>query len=214
MQQTHLQPTAVAHIFSNLPKYVSKKVLPCSTTASTSSACQELENARIESCYKNLFASEEFDTFVIFKNKIASETLPTEYLTLSNSNNMQFHFIGHQKNFEDAPKLPSSVIVIEDLTIKLFVLSTPLPPSSFSRIMSGTKLSNTLKLINILTLCKFFSQTNNSNNSNILVNTAINFLEKYLNIQLDENTFDQNEQFLLQFILEQLRLIHVSKNGR
>ena len=31
---------------------------------------------------------------------------------------------------------------------------------------------------------------------------------------LEENILDQNEQFLLQFILEQLRLLHVSKNGR
>ena len=46
------------------------------------------------------------------------------------------------------------------------------------------------------------------------MNTAINFLEKHLNIQLNENILDQNEQFLLQFILEQLQLIHVSKNGR
>ena len=46
------------------------------------------------------------------------------------------------------------------------------------------------------------------------MNTAINFFKKYLNIQLDENILDQNEQFLLQFILEQLQLIHVSKNGR
>ena len=172
-----LQPTAVPHIFPNLPKYVLKKILPRSTTASTSLARQELENPRIESCNKNLFADEKFDTFVIFKNKSASETLPTGHLTLSNSNNMQFHFIGYQENFEDAPKLLSSVIVTEELTTKLFVLSTPLPPSPFFHIMSGTKLSNTSQLINILTLCKSFLQINNSN---IFVNTAINFLEKYL----------------------------------
>ena len=83
LQQTRLQPTAVPHIFPNFPKYVSKKVLPRSTTASTSSAHQKLKNARIKSCNKNLFAGEEFDTFVIFKNKITSETLPNGYLTLS-----------------------------------------------------------------------------------------------------------------------------------
>ena len=190
MQRTRLQPTAVPHIFPYLPKYVSIKVLPRSTTASTSSVRQELENARLESCNKNLFAGEAFDTFVIFKNKIAGETLPIGHLKLSNSNNMQFDFIGYQKNFEYAPKLLSSVIVTEELTIKPFVLSTPLPPSSFFHIMSGTKLSNTSQLINILALCKSFSQMNNLNNLNILVNIAINFLEKYLSIQLDENIFN------------------------
>ena len=50
-----------------------KKTFSHSTTASTSSACQELENARIESCNSNLFDCEQFDSFTSFKIKIADD---------------------------------------------------------------------------------------------------------------------------------------------
>ena len=59
--RSRLKPTAIPHIFPNLPQYLSKTILPRSTTASTSSARQKLENARIESCNSNIFDSEKFD---------------------------------------------------------------------------------------------------------------------------------------------------------
>ena len=51
------------------PKFASvsfKKTFSRSTTASTSSTRQDLENARIESCNSNLFACEQFDSFTSF----------------------------------------------------------------------------------------------------------------------------------------------------
>lgn len=212
--RTRLKPTAIPHIFPNLPQYLSKKKFLRSTIASTSTARQGLENARIQSCNSNLFDCEQFDSFVSFKSKIADETLPSGYIVVSNSNSMLFHYIACQENFQDAPKLLSSVVVTEDLTVKPFVLSIPLPSSSFCHIVSGTKLSNTSELLNILALCKSLSQMDSSISSKVFMSTAIKCLEIFLSTSLNENNLDQNEQFLLQFILEQLQLISISKTGR
>ena len=111
-------------------------------------------NTRIESCNSNLFDCEQFDLFTSFKIKIAYETLPSGYTAISTSNRMQFHYIACQENFYDTSKLLSSVVVTEDLIVKPFVLSTPLPSSSFCHIIAGTKLSNTSEILNILALCK------------------------------------------------------------
>ena len=73
---------AITHIFPNLPQYLPKKNFH-STTASTSSARQELENAKIESCNSNLVYCEQFDSFASFKIKIADETLPSGYTAIS-----------------------------------------------------------------------------------------------------------------------------------
>ena len=79
---------AISHIFPNLPQYLSKKTFSCYVTASTSSARQELENARIESCNSNLFDCEQLDLFASFKIKIADETLPSGYTAICTSNSM------------------------------------------------------------------------------------------------------------------------------
>ena len=81
-------------------------------------------------------------------------TTNVKYTAISTSNHMQFHYIACQENFYDTSKLLSSVVVTEDLIVKPFVLSTPLPSSSFCHIIAGTKLSNTSELLNILALCK------------------------------------------------------------
>ena len=212
--RTRLKPTAIPHIFPNLPLYLSKKTFFRSTTASTSSARQELENARIESCNSNLFDCELFDLFASFRIKITNEILPSGYTAISTSNSMQFHYIACQENFHDTPKLLSSVVVTEDLIVKPFVLSTPLPSSSFCYIIARTKLSNTSQLLNILALCVSLSQMDSSINSKVFISTAINCFEMFLSTRLDENNLNQNEQFLLQFILEQLQLISISKTNR
>ena len=126
---------------------------------------------------------------------------------------MQFHYIACQENFHDTPKLLPSVVLTEDLIVKHFVLSTPLPSSSFCHIIAGTKLSNTSELLKILALCKSLSQMDSSINSKVFISTTINCLEIFLSTRLDENNFDQNEKFLLQFILEQLQLISILKTG-
>ena len=156
-----------------------KKTFSHSTTASTSSARQELENARIESCNSNLFDCEQFDLFTSFKIKIADETLPSGYTAISTSNSRQFHYIACQENFYDTPKLLSSVVVRKDLIVKPFVLSTPLPSSSFCHIIAGTKLFNTSELLNILALCKSLLQMDSSINSKVFISTAVNCLEMF-----------------------------------
>ena len=114
-----------------------KKTFSRSTTASTSSARQDLENARIESCNGNLFDCEQFDSFTSFG---IQQYLPPTACNFIHCLPRKF--------------LWYSVVVTEDLIVKPFVLSTPLPlPSlSFCHIITGTKLSNTSELLNILAL--------------------------------------------------------------
>ena len=101
---TQLKPTAIPHIFPNLPQYLSKKKFLRSTIASTSTARQGLENPRIHSCNStNLFDCEQFDSFVSFNSKIADETLLSGYMVVSNSNNMLFHYIACQEIFKINP---------------------------------------------------------------------------------------------------------------
>ena len=62
LMRTRLKPMTI-------PEFASvsfKKTFSRSTTASTSSARQDLENARIESCNSNLFDCEQFDSLISF----------------------------------------------------------------------------------------------------------------------------------------------------
>ena len=147
-----------------------KKTFSRSTTVSTSSARQELENARIESCNSNLFDCEQLDSFT---SLVYSNIYPQQHA---------ISYIACQENFYGTPKL-SSVVVTEDLIVKPFVLSTPLPSLSFCHIIAGTKLSNTSELLNILALCKSLSQMDSSINSKVFISSAINCLEMF-NIHL------------------------------
>ena len=106
-----LRFTAIPHIFPNLPHHLSKSnVLQSSKASTSSSAHGELENAKIASSNDELILQEHFDSFTSFKEKILIETLPSGYVVVTKSSNMQLHCFACLKTLADVPKLLSSVM--------------------------------------------------------------------------------------------------------
>ena len=98
------------------------------------------------------------------------------------SSKMQFHCFACLETLTDVPKLLSSVIVIDKLQVKAFVLSAPIPQSVFSHLLLHRVLSTTSELTNILALCKSLAENPTSNDSRHLISMATHLLKQYLEI--------------------------------
>ena len=83
---------------------------PFHFSSTSSSAHGELENAKIASSNDELILQEHFDSFTSFKEKILIETLPSGYVVVTKSSNMQLHCFACLKTLADVPKLLSSVM--------------------------------------------------------------------------------------------------------
>ena len=105
LQRKRVRPTAIPDIFPNLPDYLSKSNVSRSNKASTFSACRELENATTVSSNDELILQEQFNSFTSFKGKILNETLPSGYVVVTKSSNMQFHCFAYLETLTDVPKL-------------------------------------------------------------------------------------------------------------
>ena len=157
LRKLRLKPSAIPHVFHNLHKYLSKnnpkRRLATSASASVRRAAH---NALIAEQNENLFRQEAFDEFSSFKAKIRNETLPGGYVVIEFEKQVEFHYILSTgiKDEIDAPCLQVSVIVNENLELKVFVLSTALPISAYGHLLSCKTLQTTSELSNILAFCK------------------------------------------------------------
>ena len=142
------------------------------------------------------------------------KTLPSGNVVITKSSNMQFHCFACLETLIDVPKLLSSVIVTDKLEVKAFVLSASIPQSVFSHLLPHRVLSTTLELTNILAWHRSLAETPTSNDSSHLISMAAHLLEHYLEIQSSKSGHVEQTLSLVKFISEQLRLVHVSKNGR
>ena len=167
-----------------------------------------------------MFRQEAFDDFSSFKAKIRNKTLPGGYVVIEFDKQVEFHFIlstGIEDEI-DAPCLRVSVIVNENLELKVFVLSTALPISAYDHLLSCKTLQTTSELTNILAFCKSLANESRACSLSSFTGKTYLFLAaSFLKAYAEMNLTKVDEDFhvpLVKFIIEQLNLIGVPKNGR
>jgi len=213
LQRVRLKPSKVPHIFPNLPDYLSVTTpKPRSTKLASSSARQNSENALISQQNENLFQSEKLISFEDFKTKISVEPLPSGYITEVGGNCILFHYLNYSEQLVDAPKLLASIIVMNTLEVKIFVHSAVLPRSAYSHLLHSDILQSISEFSNLLALCKSLCEIDNVSNG-IFISLAISLLDRYVDA---ESSSESSEDILplIQFVVEQLNLALVPKNGR
>ena len=213
-----LKTSAIPHIFSGLPHYLSKtNSAPRKTKAATSSARLELLNINIESSNNSIFESEAFDDFSTLKQKIQREVLPSGFITDFLDDCIWFYYIVYSSDQNDSPTIDASVKVSTNLEITAFVKSSRLPSSMYDSLLSCSKVSTVSEISNVLALCKSLcTNTYHPQSNSNLILLIIQLLEKYIASQGEssEDSKHAMEVCLIRFLIEQLRLLQCPKNGR
>ena len=226
LKRSRLKPNVVPHIFPNLPSYLSKDSFGQGsgkasrlTTNATAAARLEKENKALAFHNDMVFEEEKFDDFASFKKKIQLETLPDGYLAVMEDNQAWFHYISTpettQNPIKTAPNLLASVLVTGSFQVKAFVRSATLPCSAYKHLLTSQYLTTTSELTNLLALCKSLSDNSHSNNTHqYLLNLTVSLLEEYLSSEEETQNLDSSVVSLVKFVMEQLSLVQISKNGR
>ena len=213
LQRLRLKSSAVPHIFPNLPQYLSKENPAPRSTAATSSARLAKQNNETEESAKRLLQLESFDSFVLFKEKIEKEPLPNGYVAVFEEKQAWFHYISVIE--KQAPVLLASVLVTETLKTQVHVRSAFVPHAAYQHLMPSKQLKSTTQFANILSLCKSLCDGYCSNSSSFyLLKLALLILEQTIS---EESTYEQPDDSLvnlLKFVIEQIKLIQVPKQGR
>lgn len=183
------------------------------TTATAASARLAKQNNAILQTVDQLSQLESFDNFALFKTKIQNETLPSGYIAVVEDKHAWFHYISMAE--EHAPMLLASVAITESLEIKAYVRSALIPYSAYQHLLPSKCLSTTTEFTNILSLCKSLcTDSHNSNNSFFLLRLALSILEQYISKQASSQNPDKCLVSLLNFVVEQLKLVQTPKHGR
>ena len=218
LKHKRLKPTAVPSIFSDLPNYLSKpSPAPRSTNASTASSRRLKENSKILRQNEEFLKEDHLDCFPSFVSKLSNTVLPNGYTSIINEKCAQFHLIQCLDDVKKSPKLLASVVVQEDFGFNAFTSSVLVPPKLYKHIMSSDTgiLKKMSEFCNLLAFCKALttSSINDGSDNSHGISLAVSALESYL-CSKTETQDEDLPQPLLQFIIEQLQLIHVPKNGR
>ena len=203
MLKLRLKSSAILHIFPSLPYYLTKtNICTCTTSASASARCA-LENAAKAKQNEEFFMSEILTDFASFQQKIKSEILPSGFASVSVSG-QAFHYFKYSDigNYQDAPKLLSSVIVTSNLDVHAYVYSILIPPSSYHHITSLSKLKAISELTNLLAFCKsFFENSSENQNQSNFIALAVSLLESA--IFSEAHLVENPDSFsLIQFVIE------------
>ena len=124
-----------------------------------------------------------------------------------------FYYIS--ESAEHVPTLLASVLVTENLKIKAYVISAVLPFSAYEHLMPSKQLQSITQFTNILSLCKSLTDENYRGFCNFyLLKFAIWVFRQVIAEEIAEHHFDNLLFALLKFVVEQLKLVQVSKHGR
>ena len=199
-----LKLSAIPHVFPFFPYYLTKTNISTRTTSASASARCALENAAKAKQNEDFFMLEILTGFAFFQQKIKSEILPSGFVSVSGKDCQAFYYFKYSDigNYQDAPKLLSSIIVTSNLDVHAYVYSTLIPPSSYHHITSSSKFKAISELTNLLAFCKSFCEksSENQNQSNFIA-LAVSLLESA--IFSEAHLIENPDSFsLIQFVIE------------
>ena len=136
--------------------------------------------------------------------------MPSDIIQVEKQRLISFYYTCSDDDFNTDPSLMASVVVHEDMTVKAFVDSTFLQRKMYGHLMELDTISRMTEVSNILAFCKnlcddlqYKSMKNNS-----CIDLAISALKQYKN---DDSS--GSCMHFVQFAIEQLNLIQLSKSG-
>ena len=152
-------------------------------------------------------------TFYAFSTKIKDEMLPNDYLVVISDHSVQFHYVDSPTDENSAPILLVSVVVNEQLNIKVFVHSTLSPFSQYmyAHLLPDDLLKRISEILNILTLYNSYVDKSVEKSAKQLLDTALLLLDNCIEVVKNSENDDLLHLPLLTFVNKQLKLMHVPK---
>ena len=208
LERLRLKPAVVPHLFPALPSYLSTPSrVPRSSTSSASSRLEK-DNIATEKLNALLLQKETVENIGTLKKKMKCEIVPSGYTVVETDASLEFHIFSRRENFLEPPKLLVSVIVANTMELSAFIHSAYVPSGTFEHLMSSKFLKTTSELLNVLALCKELSDgLFNDRDSDYYIDLAITILESH-------NIPGSVTSDMIEFVVEQLRLLRSPKTGR
>ena len=145
----------------------------------------------------------------------SSHNLPSDIVRVDHRSCLIFMYVSVADIDQRAPVHKATVIVDENMSVRVFVLSSKLPTSHFQHILSGDKVRSISQHCNIIAYSKSLSEKDlDMSSSSQYLELAVSFLESFLDFESQSNDPEFDIFHLINFIIEQLRLCQVSKNCR
>jgi hypothetical protein len=205
-KQCKLLPSAWPRLHPQLDSRFEKRTpTPRPTRSALSSIRIHKENDIVESKNNNLLLLDQVTDYQEFCSKINNTKLPNSFVSVNDENTCSFLLI------EDVSKNPyclASVLVSDDLSIKLFVNRKKLPISHVNHLLSlKGRISTMTEIANVLAYIK--SIATHAASDHVTIEVAASLLESVV----ASGDIDEHAP-LINFIVNQLHLISLSPNGR
>lgn len=194
-----LKESAIPSIFHGQPKYLSR-ALPHQRTGNSSTEARQRKSAeRIDELERSMKESDRVSDLNDFEKDFV---IPSGFDKIRRSSNILFVYLN-----ENGSSIRASVVIQSDLTFEIFFNGQTVPLKKVKYLLLCDKLTTTTELSNILALVKSWCE----NDTNVL---SYEDLLKQVIIDLEKILPDSTNSQLLKFVIEQLMLTLVPKNGR
>jgi len=132
---------------------------------------------------------------------------------------LHFHYIQYSSDLGKAPEILISVTIASDLKVNSWIYKAPVPQRMCKDLIPSGFISKMSQLLNWLAFCKSTLLDSASQGASLsqksmqVINLSIQLLQGFVNEQGVDGA-DTSQIDLVNFIIEQLQLLSVNKNGR
>ena len=222
LQRKRAKPEAIPRIFAGLPSYLSTSAASERSTSCSSSARVTRENTLITNHNNEFLMKDNVENLKMLKDKLKDEILPEGFTTITSEESIQFHYIYCSPNPKEAPDLPISLTITSDLIVHAYIYGTLLSHDVYEDLIPAGIISKMSQLLNVLALCKSISVdsgisaagSGSKQKKKQFLSLTIQMLQRFIDEQQASQDVESSQLELVQFMIEQLQLMQVHKNGR
>ena len=199
-----LKPGAVPSIFKNIPLYYTNKDIPLRSSNALSKTRHDNESAILQKQCENFLPSDNLKNFDDLLEKLSCTVLSPQFVLYKSEAGISLIYLSIEQPFS----ILFSINIDKDLHVQIYHEKKLIPPSCYHHILSSEKVTLFSEVENLIAFAKNLDQ-----NITTLMETIkaklLNLIEKYIDLCQDDY-----KKKPLNFILEQLKLLFITKKQR
>ena len=199
-----LKPGAVPSIFKNIPLYYTNKDIPLRSGNALSKTRHDNESAILQKQCENFLQSDNLKNFNDLLEKLSCTVLSPQFVLYKSEAGISLIYLSIEQPFS----ILFSINIDKDLHVQIYHEKKLIPPSCYHHILSSEKVTLFSEVENLIAFAKNLDQ-----NITTLMETIkaklLNLIEKYIDLCQDDY-----KKKPLNFILEQLKLLFITKKQR
>ena len=199
-----LKPGAVLSIFKNIPLYYTNKDIPLRSGNALSKTRHDNESAILQKQCENFLQSDNLKNFDDLLEKLSCTVLSPQFVLYKSEAGISLIYLSIEQPFS----ILFSINIDKDLHVQIYHEKKLIPSSCYHHILSSEKVTLFSEVENLIAFAKNLDQ-----NITTLMETIkaklLNLIEKYIDLCQDDY-----KKKPLNFILEQLKLLFITKKQR